>query len=129
MLITKEPVVVEKQSFPKTSIKQEREVAAGLVKIFNKKFEESSFLSIEPKLLPNANPQNNSVPLVLQIKTKDIDIQNLRRGIDIVILLDTSSSMNGKKIQTAIQSIEFIFNKLQPFDRLSLISFASNSEI
>lgn len=53
----------------------------------------------------------------------------MRKGIDFMILLDISSSMQGLKIKQAVESIKFIVSKMKKFDRIGIVIFSSSTEI
>jgi len=42
------------------------------------------------------------LPFRISLKIKDVDVLNFRKGIDVLILLDVSSSMEGEKLTQAI---------------------------
>ncbi len=69
------------------------------------------------------------ISMMTTVKTKDIQIQNKRIGIDFIILVDVSSSMLGAKIELAQSTLSFIVGELAPQDRLSIIKFSDESQI
>ncbi|XP_074300378.1 E3 ubiquitin-protein ligase WAV3-like [Silene latifolia] len=53
---------------------------------------------------------------------------NSRAPLDLVAILDVSSSMYGHKIALLKQSLNFVIQNLGPADRLSIITFSTNSQ-
>ena len=53
----------------------------------------------------------------------------MRKGIDLICVIDVSGSMKGQKIKLVKQTLENILNFIKPCDRLSLIKFNSTSEV
>ncbi|KAH7842598.1 hypothetical protein Vadar_007091 [Vaccinium darrowii] len=53
---------------------------------------------------------------------------NDRRGLDLVMVLDVSGSMDGDKLKKMIITTRFVIKKLSPIDRLSIVTFAENSK-
>jgi len=51
-----------------------------------------------------------------------------RRGLDLVMVLDVSGSMDGDKIEKMKIATRFVIKKLSPIDRLSVVTFAASSE-
>ncbi|KAH7854561.1 hypothetical protein Vadar_015355 [Vaccinium darrowii] len=52
---------------------------------------------------------------------------NDRRGLDLVMVLDVSGSMDGEKLEKTKIATRFVIKKLSPIDRLSVVTFATNS--
>lgn len=48
-----------------------------------------------------------------------------RLGLDMVVVLDISGSMQGKKIQEMKTAMKFIIDKLSSIDRLSIVTFSA----
>ncbi|KAL5564901.1 hypothetical protein UlMin_028065 [Ulmus minor] len=53
---------------------------------------------------------------------------NDRPGVDLVMVLDLSTSMKGEKLEKLKTSMQFVIKKLTPIDRLSVVTFAGNSK-
>ena len=53
---------------------------------------------------------------------------NDRPGLDLVMVLDLSTSMKGEKLEKLKTSMQFVIKKLTPIDRLSVVTFAGNSK-
>ncbi|KAH7855677.1 hypothetical protein Vadar_027530 [Vaccinium darrowii] len=51
-----------------------------------------------------------------------------RRGLDLVMVLDVSGSMEGDKLKKMITATQFVIKKLSPIDRLSVVTFAGHSK-
>ena len=47
---------------------------------------------------------------------------------DVILVLDTSGSMNGEKIDQAREAARFVLDHLNPLDRFAIISFASTTK-
>ncbi|KAI3839931.1 hypothetical protein MKW92_016095 [Papaver armeniacum] len=75
---------------------------------------------------------NDDDPLDVQsnISSSNISIfsdMTFRAPIDLVSVLDISGSMTGTKIQLLKRAMGFVIQNLGPSDRLSVVSFSSNS--
>lgn len=79
------------------------------------------------KIKRSSQPQ--TVPLMATVKTKDVKVQNKRVGLDLIIIVDVSSSMLGNKIELVQETLSFILGELSPQDRVSLIKFSHESQI
>lgn len=55
------------------------------------------------------------------------EIQSQRAPIDLVTVLDISSSMNGLKLLLLKRAVLFVIDNLGPADRLSIVSFSSRA--
>ena len=60
-----------------------------------------------------------TLPAMCSIKTEG----GTRTGVDLICVLDVSSSMNGKKIALVKDTMKFLLEALTPQDRLSIITF------
>jgi len=49
--------------------------------------------------------------------------------LNLSLILDKSGSMHGKPIQTVIQAVEQLLDRLQPGDRISIVAFAGAAEV
>lgn len=50
-------------------------------------------------------------------------------GLDLVLVIDVSGSMRGSKLNLVKETLEFVINKLEDIDRVSLITFNNEYEI
>ena len=62
---------------------------------------------------------------MLEIKTQEVEMDESRPGIDIVIAIDISGSMQGQKIKLVRETLVFLVDELKDVDRLSLVTFNS----
>jgi Mg-chelatase subunit ChlD len=69
------------------------------------------------------------IPLMATIKTKDVKIQDKRLGLDLILIVDVSSSMMGNKIELVQETLSFILGELTPQDRVSIVKFNQESQI
>lgn len=67
-------------------------------------------------------PGKQEIPVLVKLKTKNLEVNN-REGIDLIIVVDVSGSMQGNKIDLVKDTLLFVVDQLQEYDRLSLISF------
>lgn len=51
-----------------------------------------------------------------------------RLGVDLVMMLDVSSSMKGKRLENMKTATKFLVRKLSHVDRLSIVKFSANAE-
>ncbi|XP_074318323.1 uncharacterized protein LOC141655128 [Silene latifolia] len=63
--------------------------------------------------------------LVVELLGSDTGDQ--RDGVDIVAVLDVSYCMGGKKLEKLKTSMKFLLKKLDPIDRLSIVTFSSDA--
>jgi len=52
-----------------------------------------------------------------------------RLPLNLCLILDKSGSMRGKPIQTVIQAVEQLLDRLQPGDRISIVAFSGSAEV
>ncbi|KAF7008911.1 hypothetical protein CFC21_023560 [Triticum aestivum] len=52
----------------------------------------------------------------------------VREGLDLVVVLDVSGSMQGERLESMKQSMQFVIMKLTPVDRLSVVTFSSHAQ-
>lgn len=62
---------------------------------------------------------------VLSVNAEDLADENERQGMDIIAVLDVSSSMSGEKIELVKDTMHFVADVLTEQDRLSIVSFSS----
>jgi len=51
-----------------------------------------------------------------------------RMPVDVVCVLDVSSSMSGQKVQLVKDAVAFVISEMQPNDRLSIVSFNHSAQ-
>ena len=66
---------------------------------------------------------NPKLPLLVTIETEDIDNDDTRQGIDLVLVIDVSSSMSGEKIKLVRETLVFVLDELETRDRVCMIKF------
>lgn len=64
---------------------------------------------------------------VLSLNAEEMVDETTRQGMDIIAVLDVSSSMNGSKINLLRETMHFVADVLTEQDRLSIVSFSSNA--
>lgn len=69
------------------------------------------------------------IPIMLTLAVDEIEISKQRAGLDLVLVIDVSSSMSGQKIQLVRETLLFIIDELEEIDRVSLVKFDSSSDI
>ena len=72
--------------------------------------------------------KDSKVPLLVSINTEDIESDEFRKGIDLVLVIDVSSSMSGSKIKLVRETLDFVLGELEARDRCCLVRFNSNAE-
>lgn len=77
--------------------------------------------------LINNSKDAQEVPLMVTVGAEDVNLSDERLGLDLVIMIDTSGSMQGEKIKLVRKTLNFIVEQLNVHDRLSLITFNSNA--
>lgn len=84
-----------------------------------------SIKSIFKKIKKSSKPQK--IPISLSILTKDIIKDENRAGLDLIIIIDISGSMGGKKLKLVKQTLIFIIENLSKIDRLGLVTFSDKA--
>lgn len=64
---------------------------------------------------------------VMSLKAEEMVDETERQGMDIIAVLDVSSSMTGSKIELLRETMLFVADVLSEQDRLSIVSFSSNA--
>ncbi|CAD8069764.1 unnamed protein product [Paramecium sonneborni] len=106
------------------------------VKKSAKNYDLNKELSFELKALnkiqKSSSMKNQYIPAMISLKTKETyieaDNQNQRAGVDLICLIDRSSSMMGDKIEMVRQTLLILLNFLGSKDRLQLIIFNGTAE-
>eukprot|EP00555_Chaetoceros_dichaeta_P007178 CAMPEP_0198263904 /NCGR_PEP_ID=MMETSP1447-20131203/13869_1 /TAXON_ID=420782 /ORGANISM="Chaetoceros dichaeta, Strain CCMP1751" /LENGTH=277 /DNA_ID=CAMNT_0043952669 /DNA_START=99 /DNA_END=929 /DNA_ORIENTATION=- len=57
------------------------------------------------------------------------DDDSIRAPVDIIVALDTSSSMNGRKLERCKETLTLLLRELSVRDRFGLVTFGSNATI
>lgn len=60
---------------------------------------------------------------LMTLRTPEASAKQTALPKDVVLVLDTSGSMSGEKIQQAKEAMKFIINRLRPEDRFGLMQF------
>ncbi|CAK70408.1 unnamed protein product (macronuclear) [Paramecium tetraurelia] len=127
------------QQLPQTAISQEifdddDQVQTNLVQAKPNMYDLEKELIFEIKTLQKmiklSKISTQQLPGIISIKTKDqLNDQDLNRvGVDLICLIDKSSSMNGSKIETVKQSLKVLLTFLSNQDRLQLIIFNTHAK-
>lgn len=74
-------------------------------------------------------PNKQRTQFMVSLLSKDINMTKLRAGLDLVILVDVSSSMSRTKIELAQETLMFVIDQLEEIDRLCIIKFSDDSTI
>jgi Mg-chelatase subunit ChlD len=69
----------------------------------------------------------SQLPLLVTIETEDIENEDLRQGLDLVLVIDISGSMEGEKIELVRETLVFVLDELEARDRVCMIKFDSYS--
>ena len=78
---------------------------------------------IELTVLKGDKLFNQNTPFVINLSSKDPDINSKRCNADLICVIDTSSSMRGKKIYQVKESLKILIDLMDKNDRLALILF------
>lgn len=82
-------------------------------------------------LLSYRDPGDSQDPdgffLLLMAPRPAVDVPVLPK--DVILVLDTSGSMDGEKFQQAMEALRYILRNLKPEDRFNVIAFSSGVEI
>merc|ERR1711976_217526 len=70
--------------------------------------------------------KKQKIPLMISIKTDEVEVDDDRVGLDLVVMIDTSGSMNGEKIKLVRETLLTITKNLTKIDRLGLIKFSTS---
>lgn len=84
---------------------------------------DSKYQKIQRKDVPQ------TIQLLLSIKSKDVNVSKIRAGLDVIVLVDVSSSMVRTKIELAQETLLFFIDELEEIDRLSIVKFSDDSTI
>ena len=92
-------------------------------------FSQNPVLTVDGHLVQNRILQNSRgiVDFDLTLKARHVATDSVRcktQNVDMVIVLDRSGSMNGRKINNARRSIIALLGELSAGDRFSLVTYA-----
>ena len=93
-------------------------------------FSQNPVLTVDGHLVQNRILQNSRgiVDFDLTLKARHVTTDSVRcktQNVDMVIVLDRSGSMNGRKINNARRSIIALLGELSAGDRFSLVTYAN----
>ena len=69
------------------------------------------------------------IPLKISLKHPEIDVEEIRTALDLILIIDVSGSMFGEKIKLVKETLIFIIDQLSSTDRLGLISFNHEARV
>lgn len=69
--------------------------------------------------------EETKIPLLVSVETDDVEDDDLRQGLDLVLVIDISTSMSGDKIHLVRETLTFILDELEPRDRVCMIKFCN----
>ena len=69
------------------------------------------------------------IPVMVEIKSEEVEMDESRPGIDIVIAVDVSGSMQGDKIKLVRETLTFLVDELKDIDRLSFVTFNDSATL
>ena len=78
---------------------------------------------IEITVLKGDKLFNEYTPFIINLSSKDPDINYKRCNADLICVIDTSSSMKGNKIYQVKESLKILIDLMDKNDRLALILF------
>ena len=74
-----------------------------------------------------ADKTGNLTPLVISVSTEDKNEKV--KGVDLICIVDVSSSMEGSKMNLVKESLEYLVDLMNDDDSFALITFADNAEL
>ena len=84
---------------------------------------ESRFPKIQKK------PESQKIPIMLSLLSDEVEVDEDRVGLDLIIMIDTSGSMGGSKIKLVRETLIFIVDQLTDIDRLGLTTFSNSANL
>ena len=78
---------------------------------------------IEISVLKGEKLFNDNTPFIINISSKDPDINYKRCKTDLICVIDSSSSMRGSKIHQVKESLKILIDLMEKDDRIALILF------
>jgi len=67
--------------------------------------------------------------ICVNMKARELPDEDKRAAVDIIVVLDISGSMTGKKLQLCKVTLEMLLRVLAPDDHFALITYSSNANI
>ena len=80
-----------------------------------------------PKIKKTNSPQK--IPVMLSLLSDEVEVDEDRAGLDLIIMIDVSGSMSGEKIKLVKETLNFIVDQLTDIDRLGLTTFNNSSSL
>ena len=79
----------------------------------------------------NILKKNNKqiIPLKISLKYPEINVENIRTALDLVLVIDISGSMSGQKMKLVKETLIFIIDQLSSIDRLGLVTFNQSVKV
>ena len=68
------------------------------------------------------------LPLVVTVESQEVEDEDFRQGLDLVIVVDISGSMKGEKIKLVKETLDFVLDELDDRDRICILTFNSRVE-
>lgn len=72
--------------------------------------------------------QIGALPVMASLKAEP-HVSETRMGVDIVLLIDVSGSMEDDKLKFVQKTVEFVIDNLEDCDRLALVQFNDKAEV
>ena len=69
------------------------------------------------------------LPIMLSLLSDEVEVDDDRVGLDLIIMIDTSGSMGGTKIKLVKETLLFIVDQLTEIDRLGLTTFSNSANL
>ena len=74
-----------------------------------------------------ADKTGNLTPLVISVSTEDKSEKI--KGVDLICIVDVSSSMEGSKMILVKESLEYLVDVMNEDDSFALVSFSDNAKV
>ena len=115
----------------KTQLKQEKPIIKKTSKpILIPKIEKLIKITTKTRYKKIQRTSNiQKIPLLINVKTDINNISQKRSGLDLLIIIDISGSMGGKKLKLIKKTLNFIITELKEIDRLSLLTFNKKTNL
>ncbi len=73
--------------------------------------------------------ESQKIPLMMTVLAEEVELDEERPGLDLIVMIDVSGSMQGQKIELVKKTLLFILDQLCDIDRLGLTKFSNNAQI